>query len=56
MSRGMRFVIPGDGKVAEPMGNSCYGKQRRTKTRNEEAEEKETLISSPIRSRLGRNG
>ncbi len=43
-------MIPTSGKVPQPVGDSSYGKQKRTKTRDQEAEEKEAVVlcaSSP---------
>jgi len=37
----VHFLIPGHSKVPQPVGNSSHGKQRRTKTRKEEAKEEE---------------
>ena len=52
-------MIPRSGKVLQPVGDSSYGKQRRTKARDQKAEEEEAVVFEPLapsRPRLGPTG
>ena len=55
----MRFMIPTSGKVPHVVGDSSYGKQKRTKARDQKAEEEEAVVFEPLapsRPRLGPTG
>ncbi len=52
-------MIPWDSKVPQPVGDSSYGKQKRTKARDQKAEEEEAVVCEPLtpsRPRLGPTG